>query len=1454
MNGHKIIGIFSIVLAILLISVTAFAVTPTGVAVTAPVNGTFLKGNIDFNFTWDDANSPAHARVDGNLFLRNSTGEIVVISPNIDLLTLCDINVSPHTCTLPVNTVLIPDGTYSVGLTVTDNEGNASALYIRAGTFVIDNTVPTITLVVTPGAVLFEDGWYLGYPVITATIDSLVSGTAIQQYRFDGTGAWNNFAGNSFSTAGLADGNHSVDVNIIDRADNVTVSQISFSIDRLAPTTTVTYSSEFNPATVWQNRPFTVILTCDDLGIGCGQMHYTVDSNPETVEYMTGDGNVNISIAENGTHRITFYSVDQLGHQEAVQLITVNLDTTIPAVTFLNPTETGVMENTARIVFKVNGATTGSPIVLNSLSVKINGIASRSFNDNRGSVCSGPANSITCSYAESLLVPNQAYTITVTARDTADNNAIGSMSFRTVSTIVGAVQVIQPNGNQYIKGNSQILFDANTNGLADLNAFIQLRRTGTVVFTTLVDNYDLNAQTCNGAGDFFISRRCSFDFNTQTIVDGNYIVQISLRGIKYNNLGQRIEYTSPVDVSDSSFIIDNTRPVVNFTIITPVNGIMDLNAWRNFDFNAVFSASDATAGIATLQYNLNNSGFVSSTNLAQALVEVKTEGENTILVRAIDRAGNQTDINAKVYLDKSKPVLSNELPVNNSFTNKIDSNISVNVTDTLSGLVNNSLRIVINGTNFPIGNSRIDFTNGVLKLIRNTWPHGAVVQVQAFARDTAGNDQNLAWTFTVDTVRPRNINDLRSTLDSNNDIQLQFTVPTDDLSGIGKFRIYRAFQTMDARNYSQYFLAEVDANSAINTTTNIATIVDDVNVQLDNVYFYVVTAVDQAGNESAVSNLVRQESGKRFKYISITPKVMPLVMETTDTATAVFELKNISSGRQCFTLRAVVGGDPYVRAQAEQGRICLESNQTLTTGVTITTLNSPAVQFDLNLIAVLDNGTFTQDNASTTVIVGLHNVIQLDSVTGTVTAGKFDTISVIVRNTGSTAKMIKLRASSPMFLPVVVEPELEIRAGQTKNIDVRMYIPSNVPVGSYDFILTAINGNEVTQRTVFFNVVAGNTESIPTFTVSSMDFNGVCKDARKERNTPLEFSIENLLNEIQTISLQSYSDIQSNIVSEVTLEPKEKKTVYLDVHPVIEDETGNYDIQLYSWSTGFTAEPVVKCANVLGMAYGNAELIDNDVTLVRGSQREFEILLRNTGDSEQTFRIRTPTQPEGILVSSAVSTVTLLPREERRIRVTVTAAENADLQNYSLPVVVEGQPVQNLALLFNVVQGFEGNLDLTNYPIKVTAEKNASQLVSVTIVNSSNQVLENIVLTMERLPEGVTFPTRMFTLSPGESITVVQKLSIAPTVESGTYEPKLVVRVGDLERKETIDLEIKQPAAAAPAPKPVTSMTGEQILSGLVGLGQSVPLGLLIIVAVLIVFLAFKPARSIENEQVWMRK
>ena len=84
----------------------------------------------------------------------------------------------------------------------------------------------------------------------------------------------------------------------MDGSQNETIERINFSIDRLAPTTTVTYSSEYNPAAVWQNRPFAVILTCDDLGIGCGQMHYTIDSNPETVEYMNADGNVNIPITE----------------------------------------------------------------------------------------------------------------------------------------------------------------------------------------------------------------------------------------------------------------------------------------------------------------------------------------------------------------------------------------------------------------------------------------------------------------------------------------------------------------------------------------------------------------------------------------------------------------------------------------------------------------------------------------------------------------------------------------------------------------------------------------------------------------------------------------------------------------------------------------------------------------------------------------------------------------------------------------------------------------------------------------------------------------------------------------------------------------------------------------------------------------------------------------------------
>jgi hypothetical protein len=98
---------------------------------------------------------------------------------------------------------------------------------------------------------------------------------------------------------------------------------------------TITYVSDSTPPTTtddapsgWQNHPVTVTLTATDDagGSGVASTHYTVDGGAD----QTG---TSVSVSGDGTHTVSYYSVDKAGNKETVHAVTVKIDTTAPVIT-----------------------------------------------------------------------------------------------------------------------------------------------------------------------------------------------------------------------------------------------------------------------------------------------------------------------------------------------------------------------------------------------------------------------------------------------------------------------------------------------------------------------------------------------------------------------------------------------------------------------------------------------------------------------------------------------------------------------------------------------------------------------------------------------------------------------------------------------------------------------------------------------------------------------------------------------------------------------------------------------------------------------------------------------------------------------------------------------------------------------------------------------------------------
>jgi hypothetical protein len=182
-----------------------------------------------------------------------------------------------------------------------------------------DAAAPITTAQLSPPPM---NGWYMHPTVTLDATDGTGAGIYKTEYRLDG-GAWQTYSA-PFAVTG--DGSHTLEFKSTDQAGNEEApGSITFQIDATAPTTTASLAP---PAVGGWYQAATVTLAGNDgTGSGVGAIEYQLDAGtwqPYTEPFaVTGDG----------THTVSFHSVDQAGNVEDPKSTTFQIDATAPETT-----------------------------------------------------------------------------------------------------------------------------------------------------------------------------------------------------------------------------------------------------------------------------------------------------------------------------------------------------------------------------------------------------------------------------------------------------------------------------------------------------------------------------------------------------------------------------------------------------------------------------------------------------------------------------------------------------------------------------------------------------------------------------------------------------------------------------------------------------------------------------------------------------------------------------------------------------------------------------------------------------------------------------------------------------------------------------------------------------------------------------------------------------------------
>ncbi len=211
-------------------------------------------------------------------------------------------------------------GKYDVKLSVVDNNNHS------------DTKTKKITIINSP-------------PIAIAGPDQIVNTTTV---TFNGTGSWDpdgtiitykwDFGDGTNSTGAVVthtyanDGTYTVTLNVTDNGGETREDYCNVIVDTIAPKTTIIIEGIMGEND-WYISTITTTFVTADATSGINATYYMLNNGPGNIYTLP------FNISDEGIYNLTFYSVDNAGNIEDMNICTIKIDTKDPAVDLQKPRE-----------------------------------------------------------------------------------------------------------------------------------------------------------------------------------------------------------------------------------------------------------------------------------------------------------------------------------------------------------------------------------------------------------------------------------------------------------------------------------------------------------------------------------------------------------------------------------------------------------------------------------------------------------------------------------------------------------------------------------------------------------------------------------------------------------------------------------------------------------------------------------------------------------------------------------------------------------------------------------------------------------------------------------------------------------------------------------------------------------------------------------------------------------
>ncbi|WP_037547275.1 beta strand repeat-containing protein, partial [Spirochaeta lutea] len=706
------------------------------VTVDAEYDGTVYK----------NAGFTVNGTVTDSLQLAGSPIAITVDGPNTDDIALGAFNYTSGdgswSQAVPIDD---GDGSYSIAITGSDNVGRTHTV---TRTVVVDTADPVVAVnnLNGDGSTQVNGATY----TVSGTVTESGSGIASVEYSLDTTdgldGTWQAATGTTswaVALSGLTDTlTQTFAIRSTDNAGNTsTAVQREFIVDLAPPTLTESESGIANASIVYRNSAISLGGSASDAnGVTSVVVTYSKDggASVELLNDTTDDGTWSTTLpvsAGDGAYEVTILATDEVGKTSSITRNIV-IDTESPDLTLTAPVDGEFIDSGS---YTIRGQVTDNGG---------KGVTSLEYSTDN---------------ATWTTIPLSGFNWSVTGVDFST----GGEGNRTL--YVRATDGLNPESSQQV----DFYYDTADPSLSEDNySAAQEITNGDFTFTG--DVSDSNALKDTGA----LVITASKDGGASSQVYSRSAAQIAADGGSYSYTvvlpddgsddGTWVYTITATDVAGRTksetrtFLIDETDP--DTPVIDAFAGAYQVN-----ELVSSGTAADGGSGLQTVEYSFDQSNWspASGTSSWFRTVDISMsaanvnhrlgQGNRTLYVRAIDRAGNVSPVGSRSFtVDRADPVVTVDAEYDGTVYKNAGFTVNGTVTDSLQ-LAGSPIAITVDGPNTDdIALGAFNYTSG-----DGSWSQAVPIDdgdgsysIAITGSDNVGRTHTVTRTVVVDTADP----------------------------------------------------------------------------------------------------------------------------------------------------------------------------------------------------------------------------------------------------------------------------------------------------------------------------------------------------------------------------------------------------------------------------------------------------------------------------------------------------------------------------------------------------------------------------------------------------------------------------------------------------------------------------------------------------------------------------